>query len=412
MSNPRRLSICYAAPGQNLLPTAGPTRNVLSVAEALSQWADVTVAFRNVLAPVAGANYRVIAIEPSAAIDAANHRDDTATRGIHPLRHLRYCWTLRSFARQHATSYDVVLEKGWRLSGLLSAAFCRNGVPAVLVENAVTLWLESVRDVSGLAKYALHRAADAVTNVSLRRIPVVIAETDELKAMLMAHRGIPADRIRVVSLGVNHRLFRPADQRVTRASLGIDPQALVVLYVGGIDEYHDLEPVIEAFGLVGNRATEFHVVGDGEYRARAEATARAAGIPHRFHGHVPHDAVPHYIAAADLCIAPYRSSAFHEGLVTFATLKIPEYMACGRPVVSVPSPAIRRLITDGVNGFIFPNDVASWTSFLRNAPSRAQLASMGEAAAASVADIGWDNTAKKYLEVCEQVTGATGAPQV
>ena len=48
MTSRKRLSICYAAPGQNLLPSAGPTRNVLNVANALSQWADVTVAFRSI----------------------------------------------------------------------------------------------------------------------------------------------------------------------------------------------------------------------------------------------------------------------------------------------------------------------------------------------------------------------------
>jgi glycosyltransferase involved in cell wall biosynthesis len=399
----KRLSICYAAPGQNLLPTAGPTRNVLSVAEALSQWADVTVAFRHILAPIDAAGYRVIAIQPSTAATAANHRDDTATRGFYPLRHLSYCRTLRSFARQQASTFDVVLEKGWRLSGFLSAAFLQAGVPAALVENAVALWLEPVDDVQSLAKYVLHRAAHAVTNSCSRRVPIVIAETDELKAMMVAHRGILPDRVRVVGLGVDHRVFRPSDQRLARESLGIGPNPMVVLYVGGIDEYHDLEPVIEAMGQVRNPPMEFHVAGDGEHRMRAEAAARSAGIAFRFHGRVPHEAVPRYIAAADLCIAPYRTSAFHDGLITFATLKIPEYMACGRPVVSVPSPAIRRLIADGVNGYVFPNDVASWVSFLREVPSREHLARMGRTAAETVASMGWDDTARRYFEVCEQL---------
>jgi len=399
----RRLSICYAAPGQNLLATAGPTRNVLSVAEALSQWADVTVAFRHVLTPAAPAGYRVMAIEPSAAPAAASHKDDTATRGVHPLRHLAYCRTLRAFAREQGHQFDVVLEKGWRLSGFLGAAFAGAGVPAVLVENAVTRWLDPVRDARGLAKYGLHRAADALTNACVRRLPAVIAETDELKASLAAHRGIPPDRIRVVGLGLDHRLFRPADQRAAREALGIPLEGFVVVYVGGIDEYHDLDPVIAALGIAGPPGIALHVAGDGEYRHLAEESARAARIQARFNGHVPHETVPRYIAAADLCIAPYRTRAFHDGLVTFATLKIPEYMACGRPVVSVPAPAIRRLIEDGVNGFVLPNDVASWVSFFRTLPSRERLALMGAAAAEAVADVRWDRTARQYLDVCEEL---------
>jgi glycosyltransferase involved in cell wall biosynthesis len=195
------------------------------------------------------------------------------------------------------------------------------------------------------------------------------------------------------------------DQQGARDALGIDPDVPVLVYVGGIDEFHDLEPLIDALGQV--TGAELHVVGNGEYRARAEARAASHGIKSRFYGHVPHPSVPHYIAAADLCLAPYRTSAFHDGLVTFATLKIPEYMACGRPVVSVPSPAISRLIEDGVNGFLLPNDTSSWMSFLGTFPSRERLTSMGLAAAESVRSIAWDRTARRYFELCEELTSGT-----
>jgi hypothetical protein len=77
-------------------------------------------------------------------------------------------------------------------------------------------------------------------------------------------------------------------------------------------------------------------------------------------------------------------------------------------VVSVHSPAIRRLIADGENGFLFPNEVASWVSFLRSAPSRERLARMGRAAATAVATMGWDHTARKYFEACEELTSVAG----
>jgi glycosyltransferase involved in cell wall biosynthesis len=272
-----------------------------------------------------------------------------------------------------------------------------------LVENDVRLWTEPLNDVVGFSKYVLHRAAECLASSSCRRLPMVIAETEELKAKLVARRGISPDRIQVIGLGVDHALFRARDQAAAREFLGIRPDPSIVLYVGAMDEYHDLEPVIDALGRFGHASIEFHVVGDGEYRARYEAQAARALIPSRFHGRVPHAMVPQYIAAADLCIAPYRTSAFHEGQVTFSTLKIPEYMACGRPVVSVPSPAIQRLIEEGVSGFVFPNDVGSWISFLKALPSREQLASMGAAAAQAVTSIAWDNTARRYLEVCEQL---------
>jgi glycosyltransferase involved in cell wall biosynthesis len=402
MTAGRRLSVCYAAPGQNLLPSAGPTRNVLSVAEALSQWADVTVAFRRILRPVDSDAYRVVSIEPDAA-GGTVHRDDNATRGFHPLQHLRYCRRLWSFARKEAGSFDVVFEKGWRLSGLLSQAFCHNGVPGILVENDVRLWTEPLDGFRQIGKYILHQAADIVAESCSRRVSRIAAETDELKAMLVEERGVRPDRIQVIELGVDHSLFCPMDQASARSALGITPDALVMLYVGSIDEYHDLEALIDSLARVDGPSLELHVVGDGEFRARLERRAKQSAVACRFHDPVEHALVPRYIAAADLCVAPYRTTAFHGGLVPFSTLKIPEYMACGRPVVSVPSPAIRRLVADGVSGFLFPNDTSSWVPFLEALPSRERLREMGSVAAHAVESVAWNRTARTYLDICEQL---------
>jgi hypothetical protein len=77
----KRLSICYAVLGHNLLTSAGPTRNVLYLAEALSQWAEVTVAFRRVVEPFTPHGYKVIEVAP-AADDMLYGVDDAAVRGM------------------------------------------------------------------------------------------------------------------------------------------------------------------------------------------------------------------------------------------------------------------------------------------------------------------------------------------
>jgi len=404
MSSRKRLSICYAAPGQNLLPSAGPTRNVLNLANALSEWADVTVAFRSIREPVHTSKYNVIAIEPYETT-STEIKDDNATRGVHPFRHISYCRRLRSFSEQQASSYDVVLEKGWRLSGYLLDGFRRRGVPGVLIENNVHFWSEPLTNVQALAKYILHSGAHRVASRCSQRASGIIAETQEMKTMLVKYRRVSPERIEVVGLGVDHTVFRPMNQLSAREFLQISPDVILILYVGGMDEYHDLEPVIKALTSVRLPSVELHVVGDGEYRSRYEEKARCAQVNTRFYGHIPHPLVPQYIAAADLCIAPYRTSACYDGIISFSTLKIPEYMACGRAVVSVPSGPIRRLIEDRVSGFLFPNEVSSWISFLEKLPSREQLACMGAAATLAVESLGWDKTATQYLEICERLIG-------
>ncbi len=397
----QRLSILYAAPGNALLSTSGPTRNILSLAEALSQWADVTVAFRHLLEPVKTDAFKVISIEaPTGGADG--QPDDVAARGLNPMAHLSYLRVLRSFARQWAGEFDVVLEKGWRLSGCLAAAFRSYEVPGILIENDIRNWHEPVRDARAVARYMLHLAAQGVSGYTSRRMPFVISETDQLKTMLVEERGLDTQRVAVIGLGVDHKRFYPMDQLEARQMVGVKPDACILLYVGGLDMNHDLGPLLEA-AASDMPGVEVHIVGDGVYRPHYEGLAQAARVPVYFHGQKPHDEVPRYIAASDLCLAPYRANAFSEQQVPFSTLKIPEYMACARPVASVPSGYIEKLISDQVSGFLLPNEPAAWLPFLRDLPDRARLAEMGGEAARAVADVSWENTAAQYLEVSRRL---------
>jgi glycosyltransferase involved in cell wall biosynthesis len=401
----RRPSVCYAAPGSALLGTAGTTRNMLSLAKALGRWADVTVAFRSILQPVQCDGFEVMAIEPRPESDT-EPKDDVTARGLNGFTHLSYLRKLSDFSARTARSYDLVLEKGWRLSGFLSSASQRQGVPGVLVENDVRHWSEPVQSARAVAKYGAHRAAQCLAGFYSRRVPLIIAETEELKAMLVSERGVAPERIEVVGLGVDHDLFRPLDRASSRKALGVSPDAFVLLYIGGMDTYHDLGPVIDA--LAGTRVPglELHLAGDGDFRAAYQAKASRARTPMRFHGQVPHDRVPELIAAADLCLAPYRVAAFPKQSVCFSTLKIPEYMACGRPVVSVPSGHIKKLIEDQVSGFLFANEVPCWRRFLESLPSRERLNQMGRRAAQTVDSRTWEKTAERYLEVCQGLVEA------
>jgi glycosyltransferase involved in cell wall biosynthesis len=396
----RRLSVCYAAPGHALVPTSGTSRNLLSLAGALSRWADVTVAFRTLPKelPDVDAPVRIVAIEDGSAGNPGV--DDEATRGVNPFAHFAYLRAVRKFARSQAHEFDLVLEKGWRLSGFLLSSFGDPELRGAVIENDARCWTDSGRDLRTLLKWLLHLGAQRAAGYYSGRAPLVIAETEELREQLFQVRRIPREKIAVVPLGVDHGIFRPLNQAEEREALSIPLDRMVILYVGGMDKYHDLHPLLDALSNPSVADLELHVVGEGEYRDRYREKAALAKAKVVFHGRVPHAHVPRYIAAADLCLAPYCSEAFFGGVVTFSTLKIPEYMACGRPVASVPSGEIGRLIENGTTGFLFPNSVAGWRNFLDTLPSRDRLCRMGLEARKAVSGRSWEQTALRYLQAC------------
>jgi glycosyltransferase involved in cell wall biosynthesis len=204
-------------------------------------------------------------------------------------------------------------------------------------------------------------------------------------------------------LGVDHSKFRPFDQENARQQLGITPTITMLLYVGVLDQTHSLMPLIEALNEISCRSIELHIVGDGVLKDQYQARISGSRKNIVFHGRVPHSVVPQFIAAADLCIAPYDLRMFPSGEVAYSTLKIPEYMACARPVVSVPSGHILNLVHHNITGFLFHNNVEDWISFLYGCPSRQELQKMGLVAADMVISRNWESTARTYLTCCEEV---------
>ncbi|MGH7535868.1 MAG: glycosyltransferase family 4 protein [Gemmatimonadales bacterium] len=401
----RRLSICYIVPGHNLLATAGPTRHVLSLAGALGELAETTVAFRRVLEPVAGGNFSILEIEPGAC-RTKTAVDDAAVRGVGYREFAQYLVALRRFCDQRLTGFDIVLEKSWLLSGLVTAWCLDRGIPSLPVLNVVPVagaW-------SAPTKAARNLVGRYISGRYLRRAPRIIAESPSLKTAIAGLWGIRPERIEVLGLGIDRAVFRPMDQTAARRELGIPPDETVLLYVGALDRAHDITAVIEGVIRVGDPSIRLRVVGDGEFRPQLEARAGGSGAV-TFHGRVPHGSVPGYIAAADLCLAPYDPRHFPGGQVGYATLKVREYLAAGRAVATAPSGLLPDLIRQGESGFRLENTPDAWAHFLENElPSRARLLEMGQAAARIPLPT-WEDTAAAYLALCERACRRGNAVQ-
>jgi glycosyltransferase involved in cell wall biosynthesis len=211
----------------------------------------------------------------------------------------------------------------------------------------------------------------------------------------------------VVDLGVDRDRFHPSDVTQARRKLGIALEEYVLTYVGVLDLTHNLEPVIRALALSRRPDLVLEVVGDGERRSEYQQLARDLGAPVRFRGKVPHAAVPDHIAAADLCLAPYDAAAFASGELGYSTMKIPEYLSCGRAVVTVPSGRTRSMIEHGVSGFLLANQTQRWQEFLMDLPTRERVREMG-VAAARVALSSWDDTARAYHDLLVQLLARRG----
>jgi glycosyltransferase involved in cell wall biosynthesis len=139
--------------------------------------------------------------------------------------------------------------------------------------------------------------------------------------------------------------------------------------------------------------------------------AKRAGLDNTtFLGFVPNDQLPLVQAACDVLLMPYeRHIAVSGGGDTSETaspMKVFEYMAASRSILSSDLPIVRELLNDEIAVLLPPEDVEAWSLALRqlqNDPKRS--AGLAMRAARAVAAHTWTERARRALEGVEATHG-------
>src|SRR5262245_23470033 len=178
------------------------------------------------------------------------------------------------------------------------------GLWAVLGGRAPVVLTAHGQDVENASAGALVRRATAA---AVRRAAAVVAVSGWLRDRLVAAAPDAAAKTSVIDCGVDVELFAPSRPDAARARLGWSPAGTGFLCVGALTERKNVLRLARAFERHGEGELVF--VGDGPLRAALEGRP---GI--RLVGPVPHDAVPQWMAAADVVCQPSVGEPF--GLAT------------------------------------------------------------------------------------------------
>jgi glycosyltransferase involved in cell wall biosynthesis len=121
------------------------------------------------------------------------------------------------------------------------------------------------------------------------------------------------------------------------------------------------------------------------------------------HGFIPNAALPRYHAACDAFLMPYqrRVAASSGGDIAryLSPMKLFEYMACGRPILSSDLPVFGEVLSPENAILLPPDNVDAWVNTLlslRLDPQR--CASLGEQARRDASRYTWEARARKILE--------------
>jgi len=151
-----------------------------------------------------------------------------------------------------------------------------------------------------------------------RKIRKIVVPTEMIRRKFIA-LGLEKDKVTVIPNGVDTSLFYPTSL----------PEEPVVLYYGTFQP-HRARLLLEVIEVLAQkrRDTRFLLIGDIPSPMRSRLL-RIAGNRVEMPGFVEHDMLPQFLQKARVCILPQDRS-----LGGRLSIKLLEYMACGRPVVA------------------------------------------------------------------------------
>lgn len=208
----------------------------------------------------------------------------------------------------------------------------------------------------------------------------------------MIEAGIPTDMIRIVHNGISG-IYLP--------NKGLKSAYPHILYLGRLKAYKQLDHLIKAVKIIREKipTIELSIAGSGDAEDDLKRLAAELDVKEnvKFHGFVNEEEKLRLLQSAWVFVTPSEKEGWG--------LTVIEANACGTPAIAYDVPGLRDSIQKNKTGLLVDGnrveDLASTTiNVLENDRLRNKLST---AALKWSTNFNWDKSARKFLEILEDV---------
>ena len=247
-----------------------------------------------------------------------------------------------------------------------------------------------------------------VINKLIEKINVRLADevivVSEVLQQYFAQYGKDSSRIHIVSNGADSNKFSPAINGVDIITQHKLSGHTVLGFIGSFNSWHGINNLAKLILQLSNNNPKirFLLVGEGgRMKSWLEEFISTNKIEDTviFAGYVEYEKMPEYVAAMDIVLAPYPNLPFFY----YSPVKIFEYLAAGKAVVTTRIGQIAEIITDGVDGILCePDDLTEMLTRVEQLITQPKMRKkIGEAARQTILNKHlWRFKAEVWEKIC------------
>lgn len=233
-------------------------------------------------------------------------------------------------------SFDVILNFNSLIAGYKVAGNSKTPMVFDICDDLVD-WIKVSNKVPGPLKPAGKKICSVMLQKNIKISKKITFSLEALKKSC----GAPSEKSVIIPNGVDTEIFK--NMKTIR-----DEKKFTMGFVGFLGNWVDLETPFKALKeLLKTMDVEMLVVGGGDnlnhFKNMAEELEVADHV--KFTGDVHYSQVPVHISKMDVCLLSFDSSVVSHSALP---LKLFEYMACERPVVSSSLDSVKDAVGNRV----------------------------------------------------------------
>jgi glycosyltransferase involved in cell wall biosynthesis len=227
----------------------------------------------------------------------------------------------------------------------------------------------------------------------MREADAVIVHCHHGEAALRQRYARPGP-IEVIPIGNMTGLFPLTMTRgMARAALGLPDTAYVYLFLGLLAPYKGIDRLVEAFWQMAGEDDRLVIAGKSLSRTVASQATAAAEADPRIHlhlGHVPDEAMQHYLLSANVLVASYRTVLTSSSAILG--------LSYGLPVIAPSLGCLPELIPVDAGILYDPQAAGALPAAMRAIQAR-DAQTMRAAAHQKSAELNWDDIGRRTAAV-------------